>query len=283
MTHPIINAAEHAWVIHDERFPLDQEVATCPNSFPDYEQSGEDLIGLYLHTEHGWLSSLEPYLLAYFAGTDQASEIADRFDSSQVVALGVRGVGMWGSSELKTDFVYETGSLGGDDFSAFAAALSTSHTFGDDVWWKPIVGFDYATGDDDPTDGERQEFFNFFPTNHLHYGYLDLFGWRNIVEPWAALAAGCENHSVQLKVHGFWLDQEKGRWSSASGATLGQDPEGQSGTEVGKELNLTYKTKVFEKVHIHTGYALFAPSEFAKRTRGDDPAHFFYLEATVRF
>ncbi len=44
MTHPIINAAEHAWVIHDERFPLVQEVATCPSNFPDYEQSGEDLI-----------------------------------------------------------------------------------------------------------------------------------------------------------------------------------------------------------------------------------------------
>ena len=44
MTHPIINTAEHAWVLHDPRFRIDPELSNCPGSTPDQEQSGEDLI-----------------------------------------------------------------------------------------------------------------------------------------------------------------------------------------------------------------------------------------------
>lgn len=40
----IINAAEHAWVTHDERFRIDPEVSSC-RSTPTHEQSGEYLIG----------------------------------------------------------------------------------------------------------------------------------------------------------------------------------------------------------------------------------------------
>src|SRR2546423_2745937 len=41
---PIVNGAEHAWVIHDPRFPLDTRVATCPGNFPAYDYSGEYLL-----------------------------------------------------------------------------------------------------------------------------------------------------------------------------------------------------------------------------------------------
>ena len=44
MTSPIINAAEHAWVIHDPRFAIDPEVASCPGNLPDREQSAENLL-----------------------------------------------------------------------------------------------------------------------------------------------------------------------------------------------------------------------------------------------
>ena len=46
MSPPIIDAAEHAWVLDDERFPIDPEISSCPRSCPDHEQSGEDLIAL---------------------------------------------------------------------------------------------------------------------------------------------------------------------------------------------------------------------------------------------
>src|SRR5688572_3204205 len=41
---PVVNAAEHAWVIHDPRFRMDAEVATCPTNLPDHEYPAEYLI-----------------------------------------------------------------------------------------------------------------------------------------------------------------------------------------------------------------------------------------------
>jgi predicted TIM-barrel fold metal-dependent hydrolase len=41
---PIVNAAEHAWVIHDPRFAPDPRLSNCPGSIPDREYSREHLL-----------------------------------------------------------------------------------------------------------------------------------------------------------------------------------------------------------------------------------------------
>ena len=41
---PIINAAEHAWVINDPRFPIEREFASCPDHLPTSDYSAEHLI-----------------------------------------------------------------------------------------------------------------------------------------------------------------------------------------------------------------------------------------------
>src|SRR5688572_19665906 len=41
---PVINVAEHVWVINDPKFRLDAQIATCPSNFPSYDYSGEWLL-----------------------------------------------------------------------------------------------------------------------------------------------------------------------------------------------------------------------------------------------
>ena len=41
---PIVNAAEHAWVIHDPRFAPDTSLSNCPNSAPNRDYSREHLL-----------------------------------------------------------------------------------------------------------------------------------------------------------------------------------------------------------------------------------------------
>jgi predicted TIM-barrel fold metal-dependent hydrolase len=41
---PVVNAAEHAWVVHDPKFRIDAEVATCPTNLPKHEYSAEYLL-----------------------------------------------------------------------------------------------------------------------------------------------------------------------------------------------------------------------------------------------
>ena len=41
---PVVNAAEHAWVVNDPRFPIREELATCPKNLVKYDYSAEWLI-----------------------------------------------------------------------------------------------------------------------------------------------------------------------------------------------------------------------------------------------
>jgi predicted TIM-barrel fold metal-dependent hydrolase len=41
---PIVDAATHAWVIDDPRFPIDPDVASCPDNLPKIDESAEHLI-----------------------------------------------------------------------------------------------------------------------------------------------------------------------------------------------------------------------------------------------
>ena len=42
---PVVNGAEHAWVVHDPRFRLDPALASCPSNLPKHEYSAEYLLG----------------------------------------------------------------------------------------------------------------------------------------------------------------------------------------------------------------------------------------------
>src|SRR5215467_3490762 len=41
---PVVNGAEHAWVVHDPRFPIDVKTATCTSNLPNYDYSVEYLL-----------------------------------------------------------------------------------------------------------------------------------------------------------------------------------------------------------------------------------------------
>jgi predicted TIM-barrel fold metal-dependent hydrolase len=41
---PVINTAEHVWVINDPRFKIDPQIATCPSNLPKHDYSGEWLL-----------------------------------------------------------------------------------------------------------------------------------------------------------------------------------------------------------------------------------------------
>ena len=41
---PVVNGAEHAWILHEPRFRPNPELSNCPKNFPKYEYSGEFLL-----------------------------------------------------------------------------------------------------------------------------------------------------------------------------------------------------------------------------------------------
>jgi hypothetical protein len=209
-------------------------------------------------------------------------------DSTHILTLGLRAQSKYKDSRLRWsgEAAWQTGRRGPDDHGAYAGYLRGGWLFHKEKQGEIFAEAGIASGDSDPTDGDSEEFHNLYPTNHVHHGYADLMGWRNQRsfrlgvkgEPSKKIGA------FSADVWFFRLDEARGRWSSAGGATLGMDASGMSGRSVGWEGDLTWK-KSFRsgKIAFLLGYSYFSPGSFAERVRGEDDAvQFGYAQMTVK-
>jgi len=203
--------------------------------------------------------------------------------TTRIDALGARMKDRFGPFDLNVEAAAETGEYHGDDLRAHAAAAQGGFNWGEKHRFRAFAGYDYATGDRNASDGKREEFFNFFPTNHLHYGYADFEGWRNLRSPSAGVSWTVGRHFAQAKTHRFALQEAGGPWKDAGGNVLGFDPAGRSGTDVGTETDLTYRFTLKEKASLEGGYSHLTPGGFAKATRGIHGSDWAYVQLTIGF
>lgn len=126
---------------------------------------------------------------------------------------------------------------------------------------------------------DSTEFFNFYPTNHIHYGLVDLAGWRNIRDVDVRALLG-SNAPLEMAAayHYLALTQTTGAWKNAAGALVGAgwDPDNQA-SELGHEVDLTATYKPIEGLMLQGGYGVFVPGQAGRRLAGPDPQHFAWL------
>ena len=76
-----------------------------------------------------------------------------------------------------------------------------------------ISGFSVGSG----ADGDLDELDNFYPTNHKFYGFIDYFGWRNIIEAHLGVdVKPTDSFSLSLTAFSFALNSDTARWSNAA-------------------------------------------------------------------
>ena len=228
---------------------------------------------------------LEAYGFLLSDNFSTPGEVGRRTDSTGIYTVGARHeIRSEGGFHLDGEAAFQTGHRGPDDHRAFALAGSVGKYFKSAR--SPHFGFEYdfATGDGNLQDEKSREFIDLFPNNHIHYGYMDLLGWRNMhdfrlnfgFDPTSKL-------SFDADYHKFLLHKGDGRWSSASGSTLGFDPSGSSGRDIGQELDFTVRFPYKDHIKFMAGYSLFLPGEFAKGTRSSDLSHFSYIQTRINF
>ena len=86
MRTPVIDGAEHAWVLHDDRFPIDPAISSCPRAMPDHELSGEDLIALM--NQHGIDRTVISHVCYYGRNNDYAVHCVRRWPE-RFAAIGL--------------------------------------------------------------------------------------------------------------------------------------------------------------------------------------------------
>lgn len=178
------------------------------------------------------------------------------------------------------------------DQDAWAASAGGGYTW-KDLWGSPRLGVEYnfSSGDSDPRDGKNETLDNLFPTNHKHYGLMDLVGWRNIHNPRLSLAAKPHKQvSANLDYHLFWLADTADYFypqggSGRNGLGYGRNPGYDS--FVGSEVDLDIAYSPTSWAAIRAGYGHFFVGDYIKQSKasrgGATDADWFYVQAQITF
>lgn len=252
-----------------------------------HRPGNQDLYGVYLtRARQGSPARTELYGLYLRDGLRTVGERPlDAPQATRIFTLGFRRIYQPGTSwSYGLEHAWQFGRRGPDRHRATMLVAKGGHTWGGR--WRPRLGleYDFATGDDDPRDGNSREFNNLFPTNHIYYGYADLLGLRNMHD--LRLTAAARVHPkliIEADYHRFLLAAQRGPWKNAGGRVLGVDPTGEAGQDLGQEVDLTLRLPLEKRLHLLAGYSVFLPGRFALRTRGPETHHFGYIQTTVAF
>ena len=181
------------------------------------------------------------------------------------------------------------------DLRAYALTGSAGYTF-DNVASKPRIGigYDYASGDSDPNDGEQETFESLFGTNHSLYGVQDLIGLRNLSSPRISFSAKpVKNLTLTADYLLFWLADTNDSFYPESGAGRAGNGYGKNpkfGSYVGSEIDLVAKYAINSWSEVHLGYAHFFAGDYIQDSVESVPANggttdadWVYTQLTVNF
>ncbi|MEO5715546.1 MAG: alginate export family protein [Luteolibacter sp.] len=272
------------------------------NKSNDYDQFS----GLYASSQE-LLKGVETqaFFLARNVGENSPNAVSTGFggpSERDVYTYGVR-VKSLPDAFQGWDFAFEGAGQFGEvvttgvsrDLQAFVLTGSGGYTF-DKVEMKPRIGigWDYASGDSDPNDGDQGTFESLFGTNHSFYGVADLIGLRNINSPRVSFSAKpVKGLTVSADYLLFWLANTGDSFypESGSGRTgngYGKNPK--FGSYVGSEIDLVAKYAINSWSEAQIGYAHFFAGDYIEDSVGSVPANggardadWAYAQITVNF
>lgn len=202
-----------------------------------------------------------------------------------------RGVDAGFEAVYQTGYHYAGYGQGDSPVDQSAYALHADFAFTFPVATSPTlrVEANHASGNDEDPERHWKRVHNLFPTNHPHYGAMDLMGWSNVTN--GSVGFGLSPHEVLRLALAYWVFARASRhdgWYSASGRELAAPPDPLVPTEhddefmLGHEVDLTVRIQAGEHVSVVSGFGAFAPVGYA-RARGSSPQLWGYSMLNVAF
>ncbi|MBV8730700.1 MAG: alginate export family protein, partial [Acidobacteriia bacterium] len=247
--------------MHFDRFRLGLFAASIVNPLDEgisHHQEGNNIYGFYGGIDrvipH---SAIEPFVLWRVApkvAVESATKIRTGKLDEKAYGFRVRGKEI-SNLDYRFELVGEEGSAGTNNISAWATTFGAGYRV-TSLGGRPrlFAGYDYASGDKNPTDGTRNTFDTMYPTAHDRFGITDQFGWQNIEAARAGLTFEPHHRwSVTGQYLNFWLATATDAVYNTSGVALFRDPTGKSGTHMGDEFDFYTWYEINRQVHVGTG------------------------------
>ena len=165
---------------------------------------------------------------------------------------------------------YQVGTIGTQDglgpnldIAAYAFHVDGGVTL--PVPMQPRLGgeFNIASGNDGGD--EWGGFDQLYPTNHIHFGYMDRMAWKNMVHYSAGLQVRPTKDShFEISGHWFYLNEKSDNWYSASQGVFLKSPSGNTEDSLGHEVDLVYTMFFTPGNHVgwQIGGGVFFPGDF---------------------
>lgn len=148
------------------------------------------------------------------------------------------------------------------------------------VW----MWYDYASGDEDPTDGTIGTFNQLFPLTHKYFGFLDLIARQNVHDlNWQLFVRPVKKVTLMTWLHLLWLAESPDGLYNVTGVVSRQDPTGSSGQEIGQEIDLLATYAVRPGVDLLLGYSYLWSGDFIRNTGDGANAHLAYTSLMIKF
>jgi hypothetical protein len=185
---------------------------------------------------------------------------------------------------------FQFGEFADGDIFAYFLAAEAGYTLADTALSPRLyLGFDLASGDDDPNDGDLETFNQLFPLGHAYFGYIDVVGRQNIID----LHHGVEltflqNKSYAKKVslrtdfHVFWRESDDDALYGVQG-TIQRADNGSDERYVGSELDLILNWQIDRHLAAYFGYSHLFAGDFIDDTGPGEDIDFVYAALTYTF
>ena len=148
------------------------------------------------------------------------------------------------------------------DIEAFAFHIDGGVTLPVPMQPRLSAEFNTASGNKDGDDKWRG-FDQLYPTNHIHFGYMDRMSWKNMNHLAFGLQMRPQAQShFEVTGHIFSLAEAQGGWYHAGQDRLGFANAGTS-TEIGEEVDVVYTHFFGAGNHVawQIGGSVFLPGE----------------------
>ncbi len=200
--------------------------------------------------------------------------------------------------DFSTEAVYQFGQMGDSATSASSlcgnadgqgkclhiSAWATRSWIGYTAYqlpWKPRLAFnfDYASGDDSSnctlntaygSCRTANTFENFYPTNHIHMGYMDVMAWKNMLS-WSVnlQARPTENDHIEVWYTNLNLATAQDNWYRASQDVYVFSKVGNTKTHIGDEVDLVYTHHFMDgKLAFQAAYSHLFPGAYISENLG---------------
>jgi hypothetical protein len=181
---------------------------------------------------------------------------------------------------------YQFGDFSVDDHSAGYLTVMGGYEFSC-LLWKPAlrVYYDWASGDRDPNDGSHGTFDQwFYPQSHQYLGLFDVIGRKN-VDAWNFRLTAKPHDRITLRVsyHIFHLDEDRDALYNNGAIPVRRDATGASGSDVGKEIDVTAHAQLTQHASFLFGYSHLFSGDFLAATGNGDDGRFAYSMFLYRF